>query len=528
MMPGGGGADGRREWPDRDPLAHRAATTPERTAVIDARSQDGQDDGASRTDYRTYDAEVEALAAGLTTVDGLEPVREPGAEGGDGPPPRVAVLAADRAAVPRTLFAATRLGASVVPLNVRSDDERLVETLRRTDAGALLCDAPSATRAGALADVVGLDGVYDVAAVRERGRAAERSPADRSVDPDAERLVLFTSGTTGRPKGVRLTLRNLLASATGSAFRLGVLPGDRWLCSLPTYHMGGLAPWIRATLYGTAVVVGEAFDPGVTAAELREHDVTGVSLVPTMLVRLLDAGWEPPASLRFVLLGGGPADEALVERALDRDVPVCPTYGMTETASQIATALPETAGDHPGTVGQPLVTTAVTVVDEAGDPVEAGERGEVVVDGPTVTPGYLDDEVTGAAVSNHGLHTGDLGYRDADGRLRITGRVDDAFVSGGETVHPEAVATRLRNHPDVEDAAVVGLPDREWGRRVAAALVPGADVEPGHVVEDCATDLADYERPRRVLAVESLPRTASGTVDRSAVRERLAEDGKDV
>jgi len=527
VIPTGGWAGGEREWPDRDPLAHRVATTPDRTAVIDVRDG-GPDDEASRLDYRTVDAAVDDLAAGLAALDGVDAGREPRDDTADDRPSRVAVLADDRAAVPRTLFAATRLGASVVPLNGRSDDERLVETLRRTDARAVLCDAPSTARARTLADAADVDAVHEVGSVRERGRGADRSTLDRTVDPDAERLVLFTSGTTGRPKGVRLTLRNLLASATGSAFRLGVLPGDRWLCSLPTYHMGGLAPWIRATLYGTAVVVGDEFDPGGTAVELREHDATGVSLVPTMLVRLLDSGWEPPESLRFVLLGGGPADETLIERALDRGVPVCPTYGMTETASQIATALPETAGDHPGTVGQPLVTTDLTVVDEAGDPVGSGERGEVVVDGPTVTPGYLDDSVTEAAVSEHGLHTGDLGYRDADGRLWITGRVDDAFVSGGETVHPEAVATRLRDHPAVHDAAVVGLPDREWGRRVAAALVPDGDVDPERVVADCAADLADYERPRTVLAVASLPRTASGTVDRDALRERLEARGEDV
>ncbi len=508
-----------REWPERDPLAHRAATTPERTAVVDALAD------AASTDYRTLDDEVAALAAGLATLDGVDTGRA-----GTDDPARIAVLADDRAVVPRALFATARLGASVVPLNARQDDDRLAGTLRRTGAGALLHDGPVADRAADLAAAGGVETVGANDAVRKRGRDADRSGLDRTVDLDAERLVLFTSGTTGRPKGVRLTLRNLLASATGSAFRLGVLPGDRWLCSLPTYHMGGLAPWVRATLYGTAVVTGGAFDPERTAREVATHDVTGVSLVPTMLVRLLDAGWEPPESLRFVLLGGGPADEELLDRALDRGVPVCPTYGMTETASQVATALPETVADHPGTVGQPLVTTDVTVVDDAGDPVDRGQRGEVVVDGPTVTVGYLEESVTADATSEHGLHTRDLGYRDADGRLWITGRVDDAFVSGGETVHPAGVATRLREHPAVDDAAVVGLPDREWGRRVAAALVTaaGAGVDPETVVGDCTPDLADYERPRTVLAVDSLPRTASGTVDREALRERLAAEGDSV
>jgi O-succinylbenzoic acid--CoA ligase len=504
-----------REWPDRDPLAHRAHATPDRTAVVDARS-----DGAA-TDYRTMDREVDALAAGL--ADAVPAER---GDPEDDRPTRIAVLAAGRAAVPRTLFAATRLGWSVVPVNREAGAAAVRSALSRTAPAALVHDAATAERAAELASDAGAPALA-LADVRDRGTAATAPPAG-DVDLDAERLVLFTSGTTGEPKGVRLSLRNLLASAAGSAYRLGVLPDDRWLCCLPTYHMGGLAPWVRSALYGTAVVVSE-FDPERTARELREHRVTGVSLVPTMLVRLLDDGWTPPDSLRFALVGGGPADEDLVERALAADVPIHPTYGMTETASQIATARPETLADDPGTVGQPLVTTDVTLVDDDGDPVEPGEPGEVVVDGPTVTRGYLDSETTAAAFSERGLHTGDLARRDADGRLWIVGRVDDAFVSGGETVHPAAVADRLRAHPAVADAAVVGLDDREWGRRVGAALVPDGDApDVERVLADCDPDLATYERPRTVAVVDALPRTASGTVDRAALRDLLAERGDSV
>ena len=506
------------EWPDRDPLAHRAETTPDRAAVVDAR------EGGATTDYREFDRAIDALAAGLAEEGPLDATR-----GADESPPRVAVLADDRAAVPRSLFATTRLGWSVVPLNRQSGRAALVTALERTDPAALVHDGPTAERAANLASEVGLQ-TRSLAALRDRGATATAPPAgERTVDRDAERLVLFTSGTTGEPKGVRLSLRNLLASATGSAFRLGVLPEDRWLCCLPTYHMGGLAPWVRSALYGTRVVVGGDFDPERTAREMREHEVTGVSLVPTMLVRLLDDGWTPPETLRFVLLGGGPADESLIERALAAGVPVHPTYGMTETASQVATARPEILAEQPTTVGQPLVTTDLAVVDEDGDPVERGDTGELVVDGPTVSRGYLDGETTAAAFSDAGLHTGDLGWRDADGRLRVVGRVDDAFVSGGETVHPAAVADRLRDHPAVADAAVVGVEDREWGRRVAAALVPDGDtLDAADVVADCEADLATYERPRTVAVVDSLPRTASGTVDRAALRNLLDDRGDSV
>jgi O-succinylbenzoic acid--CoA ligase len=316
-----------------------------------------------------------------------------------------------------------------------------------------------------------------------------------------------------------------VASATASAFRLGVTRSDRWLCCLPTYHMGGLAPVVRSALYGAAVVIQREFDAAETARILDESGITGVSLVPTMLARLLGVGWEPSEQLRFVLLGGAPASDDLLARARERDVPACPTYGMTETASQIATATPEQAAGHEGTVGQPLVNTTVTVVDEDGDPVGTGETGEIVVSGPTVTPGYLDPAVTEDAFGPEGLHTGDIGSRDEDGRLWVHNRVDDRIVTGGENVDPGEVVAVLREHPAVHEAAVVGLDDPEWGERVAALVVPadGGDPTAEEIEGHCRERLAGFKLPRTVAFADELPRTASGTVDRGAVRKRLRD-----
>nr|WP_276250726.1 AMP-binding protein [Halomicroarcula sp. SHR3] len=206
------------------------------------------------------------------------------------------------------------------------------------------------------------------------------------------------------------------------------------------------------------------------------------------------------------------------ERCLARDIPVCPTYGMTEAASQIATALPATAGQSRDTVGQSLVNTTVTVLVD-GEPADPGDRGELVVSGPTVTPGYLDDRATDDAFGEFGFHTGDRGYRDEDGRLWVVGRVDDRIVTGGENVDAAAVASTIRDCPGVEDAAVVGQPDEEWGQRVAALVV--GDVGDDAVLAHCRSDLATYEVPKTVRVVDSLPRTPSGTVDRDAVQRLL-------
>ncbi|MFA9415622.1 class I adenylate-forming enzyme family protein [Natrinema sp. HArc-T2] len=509
------------DWPTRDPVAHRIAATPQRTALIDVETD-------TNWTFREYDRRVDRLAAALQSA----------ALAGE----RIGVLMDTRPAFATLFFAAMRTGTTVVALNVRETPDELAAKVARADLTAVVCERE--TKATALEVAAEADSV-DVYSVDEpqRGRTGTLEKVDtsaHSIEPvelerDDTQLVMFTSGTSGEPKAVRLTVGNLVASATASAFRLGVGPDDRWLCCLPMYHMGGLAPVVRSALYGTPVVIQRAFDPDATARVLEDYSITGVSLVPTMCKRLLDAGWEPADALRFVLLGGAPASSELLERCRERDVPVCPTYGMTETASQIATALPEEAAAHEGTVGQPLMFTDVTVVDETGAAIEPGEQGELVVSGPTVTPGYLDNSHTEAAFGERGLHTGDVGYRDADDRLWILNRRSDRIVTGGENVDPGEVVAALRDHPRVEDAAVVGLADAEWGERVAALVVPDTDsssddstLEPRALLAHCDDHLAGFKQPKTIGIVDALPRTASSTVDREAVRDRLLADGVDV
>jgi O-succinylbenzoic acid--CoA ligase len=496
------------DWPTRDILSHRAETTPDRTAVVDA------DSGMAWT-YRGFDGLVDGVARRLQeSLDGTDRVR-------------VGTLVSTRVAFVTTFHACLRVGVTVAPLNVRLAEPELGDRLARIEPDVLVCERDTEERAAHAADcrVRSLDEPGSASV----GHLAWDEDGTESVEPARQErsdtaVLLFTSGTTGEPKCVRLTLGNLVASATASAFRLGVAPGDRWLDCLPVYHMGGLAPLVRCPLYGTALLVQRGFDTDATAEAAATHRATGVSLVPTQLRRLLEAGWEPPDALGTVLLGGAPAPARLVSRALDRDVPVHPTYGLTEAASQVTTASPEHVREAPESVGPPLVVAAVTLVD-GGEPVPAGEAGEVVVDGPTVSPGYLDPDRTAEAFGEHGLHTGDIGYRDDDGHLRILGRIDGAILTGGENVHPAEVEAVLRDHPGVADAAVVGLPDEEWGQRVGA-LVAAEErgLTPADLKAFARDRLAGYKIPRTVTVGPALPRTASGTVDRGAVRDRLTAE----
>ncbi len=491
----------------RDPLAMRTRATPDRELLIDAHTD-------RRWTAAELDEEVEALAARL-------------AGDGVGPGDRVALLAETSPDFVRTVFAAARVGAVLVPLNARLEGPELRAQLDAVEPVCLLCVEATAEDALAAADGLPVRSLDDSATPLRNVVPTAFDAYEWGYSEDA--ALLFTSGTTGDPKAVRLTVGNLLASAAASAARLGVLPGDRWLCPLSMYHTGGLAIALRSVYYGTAAVIERTpgFDPERSLTNLSEYECTGVSVVPTMLSRMLDAGTFPD-SMRFVLTGGAPADSSLIERCEKREVPVCPTYGMTEAASQIATARPETAFAHEGTVGQPLLGTELTVVGEEGEPLPAGEPGELVVHGPTVTPGYLDADATAEAFGPHGLHTGDVGYQDGDGRVWVLNRRSDRIVTGGENVHPGEVRDVLRTHPNVADAAVLGLPDEEWGERVAALVVPSGELAPESVRDHCEGKLAGFKHPRTVALVEALPRTASGTVDREAARDLLSRHGTEL
>jgi O-succinylbenzoic acid--CoA ligase len=272
---------------------------------------------------------------------------------------------------------------------------------------------------------------------------------------------------------------------------LGLDTHERWLCPMPLSHVGGLSIPIRSAIYATTVVLHGRFDTEAVLAELMEPSrrITLVSLVPTMLARLLDAGLERPPTLRWALLGGGPIAPGLLARAQGAGVPVAPTYGMTEACSQIAT------------FGWPLAGVDIRLAQD-----------EVHVRGPIVSRG---------AVSADGwLHTGDLGQLDDRGRLQILGRKSDTIVTGGENVAPSEVEAVLLEHPAVADAGVRGRPDPEWGEAIEAFVVlrRGASASPAELQAHCAARVARFKTPKTIHVVASLPRTGSGKL----LRRRLA------
>jgi O-succinylbenzoic acid--CoA ligase len=308
-------------------------------------------------------------------------------------------------------------------------------------------------------------------------------------EPDEVAVVMHTSGSTGAPAPVELTYRNLWWSAAGSAVALGLDPQEQWLCCLPVAHVGGLSILVRSAIYATTAIVQARFDTDeVLAALTGEEGPTMVSLVPTMLGRLLDAGLERPPALRHALLGGAPAPDGLLARAQRAGVAVAPTWGMTEAASQVTT------------FGRPLFCTSVS----------ASQDGELLVDGPTVSTSC-----------ERPLATGDLGRVEPDGEVVVTGRASATIITGGENVQPAVVEAAVESHPAVLECGAYGRPDEEWGEAVVAVVVPrdGAQVEADELHEWCRERLAPFERPKEFRFAGSLPRTGAGKIDRTKMGE---------
>jgi o-succinylbenzoate---CoA ligase len=429
---------------------------------------------------------------------------------GVGPGSLVALLSWNGLPAVALLFAVRRLGATLVPLNARLTGAELGPLVQRLRPRVLLSEE---ALAHGLPDAERLESV-------ER-ETPSSPPAPEGLPLEADWAVLFTSGTTGQPKGARLPVGAFLASAAASGENLGATAKDRWLCNLPLFHVGGLAMAVRCAVDGAALVVHRRFDAQETARSLVEDGITHVSLVARTLALTLDA-CPPLGALRVVLVGGGPLPAELAARAHAAGLPVLQTYGLTEACSQVAT-------EHPGeadgtTAGRPLPGLSVRVLSAAGGVAGVDEAGEILVRGPTVMAGYLDDaDATARALAGGWLHTGDVGSLDGQGRLRVLARRLDLILSGGENVYPAEVEAVLASHPGVAEAAVVGISHSTWGEVPVAAVVlrPGAGV--GGLVEWARCRLASFKVPTEVVALSALPRTAAEKVDRVALRRALGE-----
>ncbi len=473
-----------------DFLSEVAATAPDRVAI---------DDGATLHGFGALDAAVADYADQLRAI-------------GVGPGRCVVVEAEATLPTVVVLHAVLRTGALLAPIHP-SLPARARATVTRT------------LRPVGVIEAHALDG----------GGLAPPDPAallDTSSDgaaiayPPGAAAVVWTSGTTGTPRGVWVRGDALRASASGVRQRLGLGADDRWFASLSPAHIGGLALLTRASLLGCRVVLRGRFDVDELDGLITNEAITHASLVPTMLRRLLDRRRDrpPPASLLCLLLGGAHTPADLLGRAVDAGYPIALTYGMTEATSQVATAPPDLVRRKPGTVGRPLPGVEVRI----GDGVDSAphEAGRIHVRGETVSPGVTE----GPSLTDRAgwFATDDVGYFDADGDLWITGRRSHRIISGGVNVDPHEVEAVLRGHPAIADACVVAHPHPTWGEVAVALVVPSdaAAIDLDTIEVWTRSELSAAQRPKRIRLAETLPLNRNGKVDRSAVAQQFDDDGE--
>lgn len=482
-----------------DPIRTYAQSTPKRLAVGDAES-------GRRWQWAELDAAVDRLAAWL--------VEQLGAASGK----RVAVLAKNHPLQVVLQFACIRAGAIFVPYNWRLAAAEVLALMQDAEPSLLFHD-PEFVPPDYPMDC------FELGAIESLGSAGQRAPESARRPWNEASTLLYTSGTSGRPKGVIVTEEN--AFWGNSNFALGSLVDYRsvFLCDMPMFHTAGLFAAVRVPLlYGASVWISAGFDPEKTIARIAnpEWNISHYFSVPQMATTL----WQHPdftpekfSSLQLYVTGGAPNPKAQVERFANAGIRFSDGFGMSETGSNFAMPVldVEQLKNKAGSCGLPLIGVQTRVVDEQGNDVKQGETGELWLRGPSITPGYWNQpELTEKAFSEGWFKTGDAALQDADGYFYLVDRKKDMFISGGENVYPAEVERVLAELTDIAEAAVIGVPDQRWGEvgRAFIVLKKGAQLTADQILQHCVAQLAKFKVPKTVVLTDSIPRTGSGKVQK--------------
>jgi fatty-acyl-CoA synthase len=483
-------------------------------------------DGRRRITYRQLEGRVNRLARALQAI---------GVRHGE----RCAMLAYNGAEYIELIFAAAKLGLILVPLNWRLTPAELAFNLNDSGTQTLVFDPQLAETAAALRAETGItrrivlgsqplpDAVAYEMLLAQHGELPPEP--DSPVDLDTPHIIMYTAGTTGRPKGAVLSQGASFYNAINLMVDLNFHAGDRNLALLPMFHIGGIGLFTLPMLYvGGTVVIQRTFAPAETLVLLREEKITlffGVAAIFLFLIQHPDFDPQCFENARVVMSGGAPLPVSLVQQYHAAGITLQQGFGMSEAAPSIATLSKALALGKAGSIGRPLLHVEARVVDEKMRDVAADQVGELVIRGPNLMQGYWQrPEATAEAFAGGWFHTGDLARRDPDGDLYIVDRKKDMFISGGENVYPAEVENAIYAMGQVAEAAVIGIADERWGEIGCAVVVvkPQATLKAGEVMEFVAGRLAKYKVPRQVVFTDRLPRNAAGKVLKNVLRAKYS------
>jgi len=433
-------------------------------------------------------------------------------------------------------MAAARLGAMLCPVNYRLAVVEMRKIVEDAEPAAFVFDAEFSDSAKALLEGLpvpgtvwsfGEGGVSRARSLESDTRACPDSgpPVDGGSDPPL--LMLFTAGSTGRPKGVPLKQSNLFFSAFNWIVDLGINRSDYTLTVLPLFHIGGHILWtLPHLLIGAKVLLLRRFDPERTLQLIEREKITNTYLIPAMAKMVIALpGWKDHdlRSVRFIGSGGEAVSDSITNAFREIGIPILNSYGLTETSDGTTTIRPYDAGGKPANcIGKPLPFVEMKIVDSGGKEVGPGEEGQIAHRGPSVVDAYWRrPEETARTFRDGWFHTGDIAKRDEDGYVYFLGRKDDMIVTGGENVYPAEVEEAILRHPNVADAAVLGVPDEKWGQTIKAVISVKGGERLGREEIDRHLEerLSGFKRPRIIEFVAQLPKIGSGKLDRALIRK---------
>lgn len=464
-------------------LLKQAATQPNQIAI---------DDGNERLSFAELKKQVEVLVG---KIDHLNPGS------------RVGILATNTLMSYKLSLAIMCSGRTIVWLNWRLAGEELERQIK--DSGLQLCLVENSLWRSGMTDPFKSYSAFLITSADP----GELIPVFKS---NWVASIMYTSGTTGRPKGVLQTFGNHFYSAVSSALNLGLSSADKWLCVAPIFHISGFSIIMRGLIYGMNVRLVEKFRAEELERILANETVTIMSVVPFMLKKLIQqqnkTNTHYNSAFRCMLLGGGTIDRETLEACLQRSIPVVQCYGMTETCSQIVALRSADALLKLGSVGQPLFSTQLKL----------SKDGEILLKTPALTPGYLNlpDKLPSKMIDGW-YRTGDIGHLDKEGYLYIDGRADEMLISGGENIFPQEVEQIYQRYPQINEVAVVGQNDSVWGQVPVAFVVSDRRLSPTKLINYGYEHLARYKVPQHYIFVSELPKNASGKIRRFMLREKL-------
>ncbi len=480
------------------PVSQHARTRPDDIALTD---------GSVRLSYSELDHKIETLG---------NAIRERGLNCDN----RLAVLGKNSASYAVLILACFRHGICVVPLNIRMNSKWWRESIDMADCSMLFVDDDYTSFSDELS--IPSTRLASIIQAAPSSLSSQHRAESVTIDLDVISSIVFTSGSTGAPRGVRLTAGNHYYNAVASNENIWLSLGDCWLAALPFYHVGGMAILFRSAIAESSVHIMADFNARDVNRLIDDGSISHVSVVPAMLDSIIDArqGREFPPTMKAVLLGGAPASRRLIEKTCALKAPLFTTYGMTEAASQICTTSQGDSGDKLLTSGRPLGCCEIRIVAPDGNCLPYGVEGEIQIRGESVFAGYLHENTSEIFLPDGWFNTGDVGLFDDDGYLHVSGRKDAMFVSGGENIHPSAIERIAADFLGVRDCAAIGVDDDTWGARPILFVEPiSAGLSIAELKMHLETNLSRLMIPKSIIIIEEMPRSSVGKIDIARLRE---------